>query len=270
MLASREPHLSTAFYLPLGGGRYEPTESTIGPWARNTQHGGPPGALLMHALSSYPSEHGLEIARITIEILGPVPVGTCEVAVERVRGGKRIELLRAQYATGGKVFMMAHAWRTERLPGITPPFPEPFALPSLPEQETRGFFQGIEYFPYGHALEWRFVEGGFDHAGAATVWVRPRIPLIEGREISGLESLILMIDSANGVSAELDIRAWSFVPVDLSVGIYRLPQGPWVGMSARSVVQPDGTGQTMATAFDGEGALGHSMQTLFVRPQPTR
>ena len=127
MLASREPHLSTAFYLPLGGGRYEPTESTIGPWARNTQHGGPPGALLMHALSSYPSEHGLEIARITIEILGPVPVGTCEVAVERVRGGKRIELLRAQYATGGKVFMMAHAWRAGfslRLPCCSPGWPD--------------------------------------------------------------------------------------------------------------------------------------------------
>ena len=54
--------------------------------------------------------------------------------------------------------------------------------------------------------------------------------------------------------------------VDLSVGIYRLPQGPWVGMSARSVVEPNGIGQTMAKAFDREGALGHSMQTLFVRP----
>ena len=136
----------------------------------------------------------------------------------------------------------------------------------MPDRPAEGFFQGIEYFPYGHALEWRFVEGGFDHPGAATVWARSRIPLIEGHEISGLESLILMIDSANGISAELDIRKWSFVPVDLSVGIYRVPTGPWVGMSARSVVEPNGIGQTMSTAFDREGALGHSMQTLFVRP----
>ena len=262
----RQSQLSSAFYLPLGGGRYEPTESTIGPWAPGTQHGGPPGALLMHALSTYPSEQGLEIARLTIEILGPVPIGACEVTVERIRGGKRIELLRGQYATGGKVFMTAHAWRTERVPGIAPGIADPFVVPPMPDKATEGYFQGIEYFPYGDALEWRFVEGGFAQVGGATVWARPRIPLIEGREITGLESLILMIDSANGVSSELDIREWSFVPVDLSVGIYRLPQGPWVGMSARSVVEPNGIGQTMAKAFDSEGTLGHSMQTLFVRP----
>ena len=115
MNQSQQSRLSSAFYLPLGDGRYEPTESTIGPWAAGTQHGGPPGALLMHALSTYPSAQGLEIARLTIEILGPVPVGACEVTVGQVRAGKRIELLRAQYATGGKVFMVAHAWRTERL-----------------------------------------------------------------------------------------------------------------------------------------------------------
>lgn len=262
---SEAPHAS-AFYLPLGGDRYEATESTIGPWAPGTQHGGPPGALLMHALANFPSDHGLQIARITIEILGPVPVGICDVTVERVRAGKRIELLRAQYSTGGKVCMTAHAWRTERIAGVAPRFAQPFLVPPLPDQETVGFFHGIEYFPYGHALEWRFVEGTFDRQGPATVWARSRIPLIAGREISGLESLILMIDSANGVSAELDIREWSFVPVDLSVGIYRLPVGPWVGMSSRSVVESDGSGQTMSTAFDRHGALGHSMQTLFVRP----
>lgn len=260
-------NLSSAFFLPLGGGRYEPTESTIGPWAPGTQHGGPPGALLMHALSTYPSDHDLQIARITIEILGPVPIGACEVSVERLRGGKRIELLRAQYAMGGKVYMTAQAWRTERIAGIVERKPGSFVVPTMPSTETAGFFQGIDYFPYGHALEWRFVEGGFDQLGPATVWARARIPLVEGCEISGLESLILMIDSANGVSAVLDIRQWSYVPVDLSVGLFRLPVGPWVGMSARTVIEPDGIGQTMTTAFDSAGAVGHSMQTLFVRPQ---
>ena len=220
----------------------------------------------MHAQGIAEVHENSGIARLTIEILGPVPIGTCEVTVERVRGGKRIELLRAQYASGGKAFMTAHAWRTERVSGVAPRIAHPFEVPPMPDKATEGYFQGIEYFPYGDALEWRFAEGGFDHAGVATVWARPRIPLIEGREITGLESLILMIDSANGVSSELDIREWSFVPVDLSVGIYRLPQGPWVGMSARSVVEPNGIGQTMAKAFDREGALGHSMQTLFVRP----
>ncbi|MDZ7599690.1 MAG: hypothetical protein U5J82_15740 [Desulfobacterales bacterium] len=55
-------------------------------------------------------------------------------------------------------------------------------------------------------------EGAYDSMGPAIVWTRPGIPLIEGHEIDALEALILMIDSANGISAEPDILNWTFVP----------------------------------------------------------
>ena len=76
-----------------------------------------------------------------------------------------------------------------------------------------------------------------------------------------------MIDSANGISAELDILKWTFVPVDLTLGIYRQPTGPWMGMAARTVIGGEGVGQTTTTAFDAAGSVGHSMHTLFVRPR---
>lgn len=103
--------------------------------------------------------------------------------------------------------------------------------------------------------------------GPATVWARQRIPLIENHEIDGLEALVLMIDSANGVSAELDFQKWTYVPVDLTVGIYRQPEGPWIGMDARTVIGNAGNGQTTTIAFDRKGAVGHSLHTLFIRPR---
>ena len=103
--------------------------------------------------------------------------------------------------------------------------------------------------------------------GPATVWARSRIPLVEGLEIDPLESLMLMIDSANGVSAELDIMKWTFVPVDLTVGLFRQPVGAWVGMTAHTTLEGQGIGQTNTVAFDATGSLGRSLQTLFVRPR---
>jgi len=260
-------NLPAAFFKQTGPSAYDPSEATIGPWSPDLQHGGPPSALLTHALRSYPASGPFKIGRISIELLSAVPLKPCEIKVDVVRGGKRIELLRGEYIAGGKTYLIAHAWRLLSEPGVNSALPDPYVIPALPEPQAQRYFPGVSYFPYGDALEWRFTTGGYDLLGPATVWTRPRIPLIEHQHTDGLEALVLMIDSANGISAELDIRNWTFVPVDLTVGIYRQPEGEWVGMEARTVMEHDGIGQTTTVMFDGKGKLGQSMHTLFIRPR---
>ncbi len=259
--------LPSAFFRQIKENEYEPTEATIGPWSSDLQHGGPPSAILTHALRVYPSSGDFKIARITIEILESVPLKLCEIKVEKVRGGKRVELLKGQYLSEGKIFLIAHAWRFESEMGRSKTISDSFELPQLPGPQVQKFFPGVNYFPYGEALEWRFTEGSYESMGPATVWTRPRIPLIEGNDIDGLEALVLMLDSANGVSAELDILKWTFVPVDMTIGLYRQPKGPWVGMSARTTIGEEGIGQTTTIAFDSNGSVGNSVHTLFVRPR---
>lgn len=259
--------LSLAFFRHTSQGLYIPGEATIGPWSPEFQHGGPPSALLTHALRTYHSGGQFNIARITIEILGAVPLTPCEVRVEVVRGGKRVQLLKGEYLSEGKTYLVAHAWRFLSEPGVAGAISDSYEAPLLPEPQEQKFFPGVERFPYGDAMEWRFTAGGFDRLGPATVWARPRIPLIADSEMTGLEALMLMIDSANGVSAELDILKWTFVPVDLTVGLYRQPEGAWVGMDARTVMEGDGIGQTTTVFFDRRGKLGRSMHTLFIRPR---
>jgi len=260
-------NLPPSFFRKTGKGKYEPTEATIGPWSSDFQHGGPPCALLTHALRTFPSPEDLKIVRITIEFFSAIPIKPCEIKIEKVRAGKKIELLRGQYISEGKTFLLAHAWRIESQTGISRPISDGFKLPQLPGPQVQKSFPGINYFPYLEALEWRFTEGALDKTGPATVWTRPRIPLIEGRAIDGLESLVLMIDSANGVSAELDILNWTFVPVDMTVGCYRQPMGPWTGMAARTSMGNEGIGQTTSTVFDSKGSIGRSIHTLFIRPR---
>ncbi len=259
--------LPAAFFSQTCENRYLPTEATIGPWSPDFQHGGPPSALLTHELRIYPSAFPLNITRVTIEILGAVPVTPCEIKVEVVRGGKRIELLRGEYTSEGKTYLIAHAWRFIPEPGVTSVLSDSYEIHPLPEAQIYKSFQGVSYFPYGEALEWRFTKGAYDTFGPAAVWTRPRIPLIENLNIDPLEALMLMVDSANGISAELDHRSWTFVPVDLTLGLHRQPEGEWVGMDANTVMEHDGIGQTTTIVFDSRGKVGQSVHSLFIRPK---
>ncbi len=262
-----DSNFPSSFFRQTGERHYEPTEATIGPWSSDSQHGGPPSALIAGALDRFPSSGNLKIARVTIEFFSAVPIQPCEIKVEKVRAGKKIELLRGQYLSGGKIVLLAHAWRIESRVGISETVFDGFEMPQLPGPQAQKSYPGVDYFPYIDALEWRFTKGGFDNTGPATVWIKPRIPLIEGNEINGLEALFLMIDSANGVSAELSILDWTFVPIDMTVGLYRQPIGPWVGMAARTAIGSEGIGQTTSTTFDSQGSNGNSIHTLFVRPR---
>lgn len=259
--------LPASFFEPLDAQRYRATEATIGPWSPRHQHGGPPAALLTHVLRTWPSEDGLRLSRLTVEILGPVPVDVCEVSVEVARPGRRIELLRGELRAGGRTALLVHAWRTQPAPDLLTPVPDEFTMPVFPPEQPQRYFRGVGPFPYARALAWRFTQGSFDSLGPATVWTRPRIALIAGRETDPLEALMLMLDSANGISAELDIERWSFVPVDMTLGLHRTPRGPWLGMAARTTLGGDGTGQAATVVFDRDGPLGRSLHTLFVRPR---
>lgn len=266
---SAPDHPSDAFFIadPAVPGRYVPSSHTVGPWSKQHQHGGPPIALITRALRKHPGEPDMRLARVTVEILGPVPLDTCDIEVQVIRPGRRIELLQAVYRVQGKPVLSAQAWRMQEVGNICPAFPDVWQPPALPEFETDARFEGMDPFPYGQALEWRFVSGGFAEKGPACVWGRLRMPLVLGTTTHGIEGLLTLLDSANGISGELDLRHWTFVPVDLTLNLTRDPIGPWYGMDARTVIHHGGTGLVTTTVFDSLGPVGKSLHTLFVRPR---
>ncbi len=256
-----------AFYEALSETRFRPTSATVGPWGAALSHGSPPAALLVRALERAFPRDDARFARIAYDFLGPVPVADLEVATEMVRPGARIELSRARLSSGGKTVMTASAWRIAVAPGRVPEVRDPRAVPELPGPQNLPLFVDVPSFGYGESLEWRFVEGRFDRTGPATVYARPKLPLVAGEPVSPLGRLLLMVDSANGVSAELQPSRYTFVPVELTVSVSRHPKSDWAGMSARTTIDADGVGHTHADLFDEAGYLGTALQTLFVAPR---
>ncbi len=255
-----------AFYVPLGDGRFAATPATIGPWDPRLQHGGPPSALLARALSRTAAAPGMRVARVSVEILGPVEVGEMVITTAVERPGRRVQLVSARAEVNGREAMRAQGWQILAEPGRSPEAGPREPPPPLPPPQPQVFWPTLPTFPYGEALEWRFTEGGFDVPGPATTWTRCRIPLVAGEPLGGLERVVAMVDSANGVSWELPLGRYRFVPVDLNVVLYREPEGEWVGMAARTTVGGEGVGMVRTRLFDARGTVGASLHTLFVGP----
>jgi hypothetical protein len=256
-----------AFYLPDGDGRFVSTERTIGPWGPEAQHGGPPSALLGREIEKVGDRDDLQVASITFDILKPVPIAPLSVAARVVRPGRNVELVDASMTADDTEVMRARAWRirTESvdIPEVTriPPPPGPDS------EATAGDFDFGSDVNYLTSMETRFISGAFLEPGPAIAWFRPLYPLVEGEDISPLCRVLIAIDSASGISAQLDWRDWLFVNPDLTVYLHRLPEGSWVGMDAITYPERHGVGMTTAAIHDTSGSIGRSLQSLFIAPR---
>jgi hypothetical protein len=249
----------------LDGGRATPSELTRGPWDPNAQHAGPPAALLARALELCEPREAARIARVTVEILAPVPIQPLTVSARVVRPGRSVELIEASLEGPDGEVMRATGWRAAEA-DITADWEQEQPPPG------RDTAEALEFFPTGASVGWHtameivFARGRFLDPGPATVWMRPRVALVEGEPISPLQRVMLAADGGNGVSAPLDWSRFIFINTDLTVHLLRPPRGEWVCLD--SVTHVDGIGMTDTALWDDGGRIGRAAQTLLVRERP--
>jgi hypothetical protein len=257
--------MSDAFFEVRGPGRFLATELTRGPWDPGLQHAGPPAALLGRAVEGHGDRAGLRVARITFEILRPLPIAELEVATRTLRGGRSVELVEASLRAGEAEVLRATALRIRTAAGLGLPdglVPGP-RLPGPAAGRVEPFFPTGQAVGYHTAMESRFVAGSFRALGPATVWMRMRHPLVPGETPSPLCRVLVAADSGNGVSASLDYQRWRFINPDLTVYLLRPPVGEWVALEA-STAAADGIGLADTALHDTQGPIGRSAQALFV------
>lgn len=253
-----------AYFVPDAHG-FVGTGHTAGPWdPRRSMHVGPPAALLGRCIELEPSATPKRVARITFEILRPVPIGLLQVEARVVRPGARIDLVEAVLRCDGQDVVLARAWRL-RTAEVEVPATALAPPPPLPEVSAPTAFWDMELSQhYGASVETRFAAGSWREYGPATVWFRPRVVLVAGEAWTPLTRVLVAADSGNGISAVADPAKLLFVNTDLTVHLHREPDGDWVCLDAETRLEPDGTGLATTRLFDRRGAIGTSLQTLFV------
>lgn len=257
--------LPEAFYTGLGHGRYKSTAATAGPWSADTQHAGPPSALLGLEMERYARRANLRIARITFEIPRPIPVGELQVDAHVVRSGGRTELLEGRVTSEGETVLLARAWRVVASPTGTPQLrPEP-SPPPLPEPQPPHVMAGSYVDGYISAMEWRFASGeGFDTVGPGTAWARQRIPLVTGEADTPLTRALILADSTWAIAFELDHVRQLVINTDVTVALHREPVGEWLCLRSATAASPTGSGLAWGNLDDADGDCGRVLQTLLI------
>jgi hypothetical protein len=260
-----------AFFLP-DGARFAATEYTRGPWSAVHQHAGPPSALLAraieHALADDPA---FQVARLTVELLAPVPIATLAVGTSVLRAGRKVRRIDATLTNGDRAIARATglAVRTESL-DLPPVALDPHEPPPPPEAgEPHRLAVATGDVGYLTAVETRRVRGGFG-VNPTAVWFRSRVALVDGESPSPLQRVMIAADSGNGVAVVLDPRRYTFVNADLTVYVHRLPEGEWVCLEAVTAPEPTGVGLTTSRLFDRRGPIGWSLQGLVVQAREER
>lgn len=270
--------VETAFYEQVGAGSYVATPATIGPWSADAQHGGPPSALAARAIERHEPDARQRLARVSVDILRPVPVGKLSIRTRTVRPGRRVTLVEAVLEADGQDVLQARGWRIERPAGGVPEINEggrPASLAAVGDGTPPDIF-GRQGHGYLTAIEWRFkadeygsVRQGPDgrlESQVRSAWTRPRIPLLADEEASPMCRTLLVADSGSGVSAALPVSDFTFVNVDLTVISRRDPIGEWLLLESSTVIGPDGTGLASTRLSDQQGSFGRGIQTLIVAP----
>jgi acyl-coenzyme A thioesterase PaaI-like protein len=243
------------------------TAHTAGPWSPDAQHGGPPMALMAREAQRLGDGSRL-VARLTCDLLGPVPVGRLRVQARVARPGRSVELVECELVDveHGRVAARAAAWLVPRVDsGPVAGLPIPPTGPDTGRQRTvpDGWHPG-----YLDAIEWSWVEGSLEEPGPATVWMRPRVRLVAQEPLAPLERLMVCADSASGASAALDIASWQFMNTELTAHLLREPTGDWLGLRAVTTLGGGAAGLAQAEVFDEQGFVGRTAQALLVRRTP--
>lgn len=248
----------TAYYEPLGEGRFRSSTSCAGPWSDEDQHGGPPSALVAGALEATAPRDDMMLARLTIEILGPVKIAEVQVETAVTRPGRRVERVEGTLTQGGRTVLAASAWRISRTSASTP-LPPPPPIPD--ERDLEGF---ENYFA---SLEWAPVSGRFAEPGPCVMWTRLRGEVVAGEEPTPLQRVAAVADSGNGVSSVFPLGSTLFINPELTVHLHREAVGEWILLDAETVATEGGVGLATTVLSDQQGRIGRGAQALLIAPR---
>lgn len=252
-----------------GADRFRPTEHVAGAWNPDEQHISPMNGLVIHAIEQLVQDRGEPddklIARMSIDILGVLPMDEFEVRVESIRPGRTIELVEATVSAAGRPAVRTRVWRLQPFDTAAIAGGE---APALPLPAT-----GVERFPLREVWPGGYIASidmrplHTPEPGRVSAWLSTDVTLLDDEPTSDLAHFVGLLDTMNGIAIRESIDTWMFPNVEMSVHFHRVPVGCSVGFDTTVVFGPHGAGTTTSVLHDREGHVGSAVQQLTVRPR---
>jgi hypothetical protein len=247
------------------GERYVPTLYCQGPWDPGAQFGGAPAALIATLVEQTPSLVPMQIARLTTDLMRPVPLTPLRADVRVVREGKKIQVVAVSLFAEGVEVTRATAVRLRRAVVDAEDLPDgrfPNPLPTQPKPVDEDIFPSTEPPGSRLAIEYLFEESGGYYRDPN--WMRLRVDVIAGQRPCPVATVAYVADTASGTGQVATSPHW--INADVAINVVREPVGGWLSLDGRGWIGHTGTGQVQATLSDTEGVVSTISMIRLVDP----
>lgn len=245
------------------GDTFRPTASAGNPWGELTG-GGPVAGLLARTLERAAGDPDLLTARLTVDLLRPVPRVPLTAAARPLRAGKRVQTWEVELRTAEHVVTRAVGQLVSRTrvdgpeAGPAPEFAGPAGVPDghliPPELELR---EGVH-----DIVQTRWVDDRMSER-TSRVWLRMPLPLLAGEPLSPLAHVAVLADCINAAGPLGEIFG-PWINTDITMYLHREMAGEWLGLEVQRDLQPSGIGQAHAKLHDRRGPIGTAGEAVVV------
>ena len=246
------------------GDRVATSPNAAGPWDAGMQHGSAPAALVVWAAEAIPTPEPMQVARVTIDLMRPVPMTPLTLQSEVLRQGRKIQLCAVRLLSGDVVVVAATILKIKAqaltLPSGVGDWPVELPGPGQSQPEPAEFSNS----PFVTGMSLRAARGRFGVPGPGAIWYRVERPLVEGSPVSQAMRAVVAADFCNGTAAALDFREWTFINADLTVSLARQPVGEWILLDGETIIGAEGAGLATARLADQNGYFGRAVQSLVI------
>lgn len=219
------------------------------------------------------------VARLTIDLLRPVPLETVELRTDIARQGSKIGVVDATMWWNEKLVARASALlirddgdvvnnpeMNATAAGPVPPGPNMEAASEFEQIRASGASASADYELPGFvgAIELQRVVGSMGDGTPAVGWAKLTSPLVEGETTTALQRVACLGDFTSGFANYLNFFDYTSPNADLTYHLVRHPTDEWIGLDCSTVIGDDGIAQSRARLFDLDGYFGHSAASIVV------
>lgn len=255
-----------ALYVP-DGDRFVPTVYSQGPWDPDAQFGGAPNALIATLVERMPAPAPMQLARLTTDLMRPVPLQPISPEVRVIREGKKIQVVAVSLRAGGVEVVRATALRLRRVTlGLDrlPDGREPVALPGPRPVDADPFPPD----PHGGRLATEYLHEASGGHYFQPTWVRLRVDVVAGERPLPAARVAHAADLASGGPHLFKVPV-TWINADLTINMVREPASQWLQLDGAGWVGGNGIGQARSVMTDTDGVVASITAVRLVdRPGP--
>lgn len=197
------------------------------------------------------SDPELQVSRLTVDMFRPVPMRPLSVRTSPIREGKRLTVMGISILDDELEVTRATALLLRRSE-------QPDGDPWTPPDWDAPAPESVAETAPDSGLSWEIRTITDASAGQGQVWLRERVPFVEGEELSPLVRAALMADYAHPIS-NAGRHGLSFINADLTLYLARYPAGEWIGLESAGHLGAGGVGVGSAWMHDSAGRFGHAV-----------